>query len=496
MLRRLPLATWALIGACVSVFAGMVAEGASLWLVSATHLRGAGAMDAARVWEGEVWRLVTGMFVHGAVWHIGLNMWILWQVGRVLERLLGTPRFLLLYLVTGVTGFAASLVFHPGVSAGASGAIFGVVGGLLAVAIATRNQPVGRFLVRALLPFVAATLLIGFLLPFVDNPAHIGGLLMGILLGYGLLADPREAADQAMHDAGLAHAHEVIRLKRRFSSMALLVAVAVFAALVPTSLRPAFSPRYRVTRGLTAARAGDLPTARDHLAAAEKLAKEDGAVLLLRGRLLIADEPPDHDAARPFFIEALVRYDDDPETAFSLALMEAGARDTDETLFFDEALSAALCDVVTPEEAAPTATLLNNCAWLWLKADTAAVHDPARALPLAQRAVAQVEPDGPGPLLATFLHTLAEAQAQNGRPEEARIILERVLAEDMIADPFFESERARFAALAKKGAATPEPSPGGEELAEDAGQAGLAADSPQGAEDLHDAGAATQDAGG
>ena len=105
-----PLATWALVGACVAAFLGALLDGGGLLLSSADVMRAAGAVDAARVWQGEVWRLLSALFVHAGVWHLGLNLWVLWQVGRLLEPILGTARFVLVYLVSGIVGFAASSV--------------------------------------------------------------------------------------------------------------------------------------------------------------------------------------------------------------------------------------------------------------------------------------------------------------------------------------------------------------------------------------------------
>src|SRR5690606_19909054 len=174
-----PIATWALVGSCITTFLATLAGGGGLFLTSPEVLSEVGAVVALRVWQGEIWRLVSGLFVHAAVWHLGLNLWVLWQVGRLLEPILGTARFLLVYLVSGVVGFSASLLWHPGLSVGASGAIFGAVGGLLALAAVTKDSPLGKHLARALAPFVVVTLVIGFFLPFVDNTAHVGGLVAG-----------------------------------------------------------------------------------------------------------------------------------------------------------------------------------------------------------------------------------------------------------------------------------------------------------------------------
>jgi rhomboid protease GluP len=140
--------------------------------------------------EGQWWRLLTSMFLHGGWVHIGMNMAALYSVGVFCERLFGSRRFLLLYLVAGVSGSAASVLLNPGVnSVGASGAIFGIMGGLLAF---IRNPDsgvpptiVGR-LRRTVSTFVLLNIGAGIIYPHIDNAAHIGGLVGGFFAGMAL----------------------------------------------------------------------------------------------------------------------------------------------------------------------------------------------------------------------------------------------------------------------------------------------------------------------
>lgn len=452
-LRRAPLATYSLIGACIAVFAGMLAEGAGLFLVEPDHLIAAGGVEASRVWGGEVWRLLSALFVHAAVWHLGLNMWVLWQVGRILERVQGSARYTLVYLVSGVFGFSASLLLHGGISAGASGAIFGVVGGLLALAAVTRETPFGRYLFRALGPFVLATLLIGFLLPFVDNAAHVGGLVAGFLLSYGLFADEKGARLDTLREEGLLDEDEVVSMKPRFAGVALVAIIALFATLVPVSLKPVFSPRYHVLTGLAALRAGEIDEARAHEARAEALAADDPGVIILEGRL--REQAGEHQKAIAFYDHALNQHDkDSPETAQLLALRDVGLYDLEHAIEQDGPLAAGLCDAMLAREGSDkNALLLNNCAWTYLKAEQPEAHDPARGLRLAERAVALQKKRGPKTAdMAAFLHTMAEGLAQNGDPAEARAVMERIAADELSDDPFFDRERERFDDLARKAA--------------------------------------------
>ena len=237
-------ATWSLVIMNVVVAASMASIGVSPLLASVDALTALGALSSREAWSGEVWRLFTALFVHGGLWHVGLNMWVLAQIGRALEVALGASRFVLVYLVSGVFGFALSLLVHPGITAGASGAVFGVVGGLFGIALHTRGLAIGRAIVAPLVPFVVGTLALGFLIPFVDNSAHVGGLVMGVLLGFALSTDVRFVGV----DVGQARAV----LDRKLGTAALLVALALFVVVVPISLRPVFSPTYAVTMGLAA----------------------------------------------------------------------------------------------------------------------------------------------------------------------------------------------------------------------------------------------------
>ena len=134
------------------------------------------------------WRLLTATFLHGGILHLGFNMWALWDTGRLAERFYGNGQLLLIYLGAGLSGSMASLFFaaRTGVSVGASGAIFGVVGCLLA-ALLTKAHKLPPVLVQSMrssmLTFVGFSLFMGFTAGFIDNAAHVGGLAGGYLMG-------------------------------------------------------------------------------------------------------------------------------------------------------------------------------------------------------------------------------------------------------------------------------------------------------------------------
>lgn len=143
--------------------------------------------------SSQPWRLLSSVFLHGSLLHLALNMLVLYQIGQLVERIFGTARYLILYLGTGMLASLASVWWRQDVvSIGASGAIFGVFGGLLAFLLVHRSRlPASEFnrLRTMTLSFVGYSLLLGFAIPGVDNAAHVGGVLGGLLLGW-VLAPP------------------------------------------------------------------------------------------------------------------------------------------------------------------------------------------------------------------------------------------------------------------------------------------------------------------
>ncbi len=140
--------------------------------------------------SGEWWRLLSATFVHFGLMHLLLNMYAMFQTGLLVERLLGKVRFLLMYLFAGLSGSVASLVWNPVVnSAGASGAVFGVYGCLLAVVMRRRGEIPTSILTmhrNSTLIFIGYNLINGVAHAGIDNAAHIGGLLGGALAGFAL----------------------------------------------------------------------------------------------------------------------------------------------------------------------------------------------------------------------------------------------------------------------------------------------------------------------
>ena len=144
-----------------------------------------GANNRYLVQAGEVWRLATSMFLHIGIIHLFVNMYSLYIIGRQLESFIGKFKFLVVYLGSGIIGSLLSVVVHSNLSAGASGAIFGLLGSLLYFGYHYRLY-LGSVLKTQIIPVIVVNLLIGFMVPGIDNFAHIGGLVGGYLITMAL----------------------------------------------------------------------------------------------------------------------------------------------------------------------------------------------------------------------------------------------------------------------------------------------------------------------
>ena len=157
---------------------------------------GLGAKDNDLILAGQVWRLVTPIFVHGGLVHFGVNMYSLFALGPPVERFFGPPRMLALYLISGVSGVAFSLALTPDRSVGASGAIFGLLGALAMFLYLHRRilGPAGRMQLQQLILVAALNLLYGASNPYIDLWGHIGGLAAGAACAafFGPLLAPQE----------------------------------------------------------------------------------------------------------------------------------------------------------------------------------------------------------------------------------------------------------------------------------------------------------------
>lgn len=183
--------TPALIALNVLFFLVMVASGVSLTEPTTTSLVHWGANFGPRTASaGEWWRLLTCTFIHIGILHLALNMFVLYQAGPLVERLLGNLGFLLVYLICGLAGAMVSLAWNPfTVSAGASGAIFGIYGALLGFVFLRRDTIPGEALSglkQSALAFIGYNVLFGVLRSGTDVAAHMGGLAAGLICGVAM----------------------------------------------------------------------------------------------------------------------------------------------------------------------------------------------------------------------------------------------------------------------------------------------------------------------
>lgn len=191
--------TYILIGLNVLVFLLMLASGVSFTEPTILQLLHWGANFGPLDRAGQWWRLFTACFLHIGFLHIAFNMYVLYQAGPFTERLYGGLRFLVLYLVAGISGNVLGIFLHPmTVSAGASGAIFGVYGGLLAFLLRHRGalRPEAASAIgRSALIFIGFNLFYGLASAHIDVTAHVGGLFAGFLVGLVLVRPlPRQPA--------------------------------------------------------------------------------------------------------------------------------------------------------------------------------------------------------------------------------------------------------------------------------------------------------------
>lgn len=148
-----------------------------------------GAKVNILVADGQIWRLVTAMFIHIGVIHLLFNLYALNALGPLVEGFFGHRRFLLIYFIGGIWGSVASFAFSDALSAGASGAIFGLVGASTVYFLRYRENfgARGRAIVQNMFVVIGINLVFGLSMSGIDNWGHIGGLLGGAAIAYGLL---------------------------------------------------------------------------------------------------------------------------------------------------------------------------------------------------------------------------------------------------------------------------------------------------------------------
>jgi membrane associated rhomboid family serine protease len=197
-IRNLAPVTVAIMAANVLVYLAMGISGASWTDPSIVDAVKWGADFGPLTLSSDWWRLFTSTFVHFGIIHIALNMWCLWNLGTTLEPFMGRKVFGVMYAASGLAASLVSVAWNPWrVSAGASGAIFGVAGALVSY-LALKKTPMDRGLVnrnlKSLGIFIFYNLLYG-VRGGVDNSAHLGGLVAGLILGAAIPPMVRASAD-------------------------------------------------------------------------------------------------------------------------------------------------------------------------------------------------------------------------------------------------------------------------------------------------------------
>ena len=182
-----PFVTRAIIAIDVLIFLAMGISGASWTEPGYLELVRWGADFSPLTLSGEWWRLLTSAFIHIGIIHIALNMWCLWDLGPILERLMGWKAFLVTYVVSGIAGSETSVAWRPlGGGAGASGAIFGLAGAFFSFLYFKKAPISPEFAKRHLkgvAVFIFYNLFFGAVAFRVNNAAHVGGLIAGLILG-------------------------------------------------------------------------------------------------------------------------------------------------------------------------------------------------------------------------------------------------------------------------------------------------------------------------
>jgi rhomboid protease GluP len=175
----------------IAIVAGALIQAAVGAWGNSNALAGFGANRSWPVIEytGQYWRLLTSMFLHGGFIHLAMNLLALYQLGSLYELMFGTRRFITIYFVTGIVASITSMLRLPlyGSSVGASGAIFGILGAFVFSIRRSpryRNDPAARGLVGQCVFWIIANIMFGLQVEQIDNAAHIGGLVAGLLLGY------------------------------------------------------------------------------------------------------------------------------------------------------------------------------------------------------------------------------------------------------------------------------------------------------------------------
>jgi rhomboid protease GluP len=283
-----PIVTWVLLGIIAIVFVGETLAGGS---TNTDVLIRLGAKVTTLVADGQYWRLFTSMFLHIGIAHLFFNGYALVVIGTELERLFGYGRFLAIYVLSGLLGSLASYAFVPNLAAGASGAIFGLIGALAAFFLLHRERlgRWGRTRLANIAFLIVINLFFGFTQPGIDNLAHLGGLVGGLGLGWALA--PRYQLDPVSLQAS-----DRNHLRRYWPALFVAVVLLVGGTVLTTSIQRD-SPRSHLLR------------------AQDAIDREEWAVAAAELEQALAQDPDQADASPYFYLGLARNYLEQPELA-------------------------------------------------------------------------------------------------------------------------------------------------------------------------------------
>jgi rhomboid protease GluP len=310
------LATYALLGINIVIFIVMLACGVS-WISPETdQVLHWGADYGPYTLGGQYWRLITAMFLHFGIIHLAGNMWCLWSLGQLTEKLLGSISVLWLYLLTGIGASLLSLSWDPmRVGAGASGAIFGLAGALISVVYFGQLglEAEGR---RKLLGYVVRFAFINLvfgLQAHIDNMAHLGGLVTGLLMGLFLARTFNLAPEERPARRRMIFAYS---------------AIVLLALFVPVAKAKQFAVEF--AQGESALDKNDLNAAISHLQKYVAARPDDALGHAMLGSAFQQSERFDEAASE--FERSLAIEPDYPYAQVSLARIYAYQKKTDKAL--------------------------------------------------------------------------------------------------------------------------------------------------------------------
>jgi rhomboid protease GluP len=274
-----------------------------------------GAKDNTLIVMGQYWRLITPMFLHIGLWHIALNSYALYAIGPEVEALYGRLRFSTIYLLSGVAGNVMSYAFTPGLSAGASTSLFGLIGAQLVFYYRQRGNlgSFGQQRLINLVGIIVINLFFGATNPGIDNFGHLGGFAGGVMLGW-LLCPVYEVE---YGGDGSPRVLDRNSLRRELPGVALFVLLLVVATVAIT-YQHANRPEIELEQGLELFRRGDYATALPLLERAARGLPDDAEVQYLLAASYF--NLGRHAEAVPAFEQALKFAPDLADAHFYLAL--------------------------------------------------------------------------------------------------------------------------------------------------------------------------------